>query len=95
MWGGGGGNEDACSPEFNRANHGRIRTLLHSLLVLSAIAALEEGIIDANTTITCTGEFEYGGQTFHRNNHSQPMTLDVTQAIKYSCNTFFYTVDGS
>ena len=84
-------NEDARSPEFNRATTG-VYEPGSTFKVLSAIAALEEGIIDANTTITCTGEFEYGGQTFHCNNHSQPMTLDVTQAIKYSCNTFFYTV---
>ena len=84
-------NEDARSPEFNRATLG-VYEPGSTFKVLSAIAALEEGIIDANTTITCTGEFEYGGQTFHCNNHSQPMTLDVTQAIKYSCNTFFYTV---
>lgn len=60
--------------------------------VLTAIAGLQEGIIDANTTFTCTGEFELGGQKFACNNHDTPMTLDVTQAIKYSCNTFFYNV---
>ncbi|MFQ9126045.1 MAG: penicillin-binding transpeptidase domain-containing protein [Butyricicoccaceae bacterium] len=60
--------------------------------VLSAIAGLEEGIIDANTQITCTGVFEYGGQKFTCKNHDTPMTLDVTGALKYSCNTFFYTV---
>lgn len=60
--------------------------------VLTAIAALEEGIIDANTTYTCDGKFEYGGSTFKCENHEQPMTLDVTQAIKYSCNVFFYNV---
>ena len=60
--------------------------------MLSAIAALEEGVIDANTTFTCTGVFELGGQKFACNNHDTPMTLDVTQAIKYSCNTFFYNV---
>ena len=60
--------------------------------VLSAIAALEEGVIDANTTFTCTGVFELGGQEFKCENHDTPMTMDVTNAIKYSCNTFFYNV---
>lgn len=60
--------------------------------ILTAIAALEEGVIDANTTFTCTGVFEYGGQKFLCQNHEQPMTLDVTGAIKYSCNNYFYNV---
>lgn len=84
-------SSDERSPEFNRATSG-VYEPGSTFKVLSAIAALEEGIINANTTFTCTGEFEYGGQTFHCNNHDTPMTLDVTQAIKYSCNTFFYNV---
>ena len=82
------------SPEFNRATSG-VYEPGSTFKVLTAIAALEEGIIDAGTTVTCTGEFEYGGQTFTCKNHDQPMTLDVTQAIKYSCNTFFYTAGQS
>ena len=50
------------------------------------------GLIDANTSFTCTGKFEYGGSTFACNNHDTPMTMDVTTAIKYSCNTYFYNV---
>lgn len=60
--------------------------------VLTAIAALEEGVIDRNTSFFCDGVFEYGGQKFACNNHEEGMTLDVTQAIKYSCNVFFYNV---
>ena len=58
--------------------------------VLAALKA--EGLIDANTSFTCTGKFEYGGSTFACNNHDTPMTMDVTTAIKYSCNTYFYNV---
>lgn len=79
------------SPELNRATSG-LYAPGSTFKVLTAIAALEEGIIDANTTYTCDGKFEYGGSTFTCSNHDQPMTLDVTQAIKYSCNVFFYNV---
>lgn len=82
---------DPQSPELNRATSG-LYPPGSTFKVLSAIAALEEGVIDANTTFTCTGEFELGGQKFACNNHDTPMTLDVTNAIKYSCNTFFYNV---
>ena len=82
---------DSRSPQLNRATQG-LYPPGSTFKVLSAIAALEEGVIDANTTFTCTGVFELGGQKFACNNHDTPMTLDVTQAIKYSCNTFFYNV---
>lgn len=84
-------SKDERSPELNRATGG-LYPPGSTFKVLTAIAALEEGIIDANTTYTCDGMFEYGGQKFTCKNHDQPMTLDVTQAIKYSCNVFFYHV---
>lgn len=84
-------SNDERSPELNRATGG-LYPPGSTFKVLTAIAALEEGIIDANTTYTCEGKFEYGGVTFKCENHDQPMTLDVTQAIKYSCNVFFYNV---
>lgn len=83
--------QDKRSPELNRATGGQYPPG-STFKVLTAIAALEEGIIDANTTYTCDGVFEYGGQKFTCGNHEQPMTLDVTQAIKYSCNVYFYNV---
>ena len=84
-------SSDSRFPELNRATLG-LYPPGSTFKVLTAIAALEEGIIDANTTYTCEGKFEYGGVTFTCSNHDQPMTLDVTQAIKYSCNVFFYNV---
>ncbi len=84
-------NADNRHPELNRVTQG-VYAPGSTFKVLSAIAGLEEGVINAGTYITCTGEFEYGGQKFACNNHDTPMTLDVTGAIKYSCNTFFYTV---
>lgn len=84
-------SSDSRFPELNRATLG-LYPPGSTFKVLTAIAALEEGIIDANTTYVCDGKFEYGGVTFPCNNHDQPMTLDVTQAIKYSCNVFFYNV---
>ena len=84
-------SSDTRHPEVNRATSG-VYPPGSTFKMVTAIAGLEEGIINADTYITCTGTFEYGGQTFHCNNHDTPMTLDVTGALKYSCNTFFYTV---
>lgn len=53
-----------------------------------ALAALQEGIIDENTTFLCEGSFDYMGTTFgcleyHGN-------LNVKSAIDKSCNIYFY-----
>lgn len=69
---------DSRHPEVNRATSG-VYPPGSTFKVLSAIAGLEEGIIDANTQINCTGVFEYGGQKFTCKNHDTPMTLDVTR----------------
>lgn len=56
--------------------------------MLLAMAALEEGIIDTNTTIYCGGGFSFG-RFFkcHGGNHG---SINVLQAIQHSCNSFFY-----
>ena len=82
---------DSRHPEVNRATSG-VYPPGSTFKMVTSIAGLEEGIISGDTYVTCTGTYEYGGQTFRCNNHDTPMTLNVTDALKYSCNTFFYTV---
>lgn len=59
---------------------------------VTACAALEEGIINSNTTHTCVGQQEFFGQPFqclHGNAHG---TENVRSALRDSCNMFFYNV---
>lgn len=83
--------EDPRKPLINRATSG-IYPPGSTFKVLTAIAALEEDVIDAGTSFVCDGVFEYGGSTYRCRNHEQPISLEVTQAIKYSCNVYFYNV---
>jgi len=56
--------------------------------VFSAIAALEAGVIDAETTLSCTGSYPFRNLTL-----TCPMAHgveDVSRAIAASCNAFFY-----
>lgn len=53
-----------------------------------AIAALEEGIINANTSFYCSGSFQFGNHLFSC--HGAHGLVDVITAIKVSCNVFFY-----
>lgn len=55
-----------------------------------AIAALEEGIIDADSTIYCTGQYEYIDQVFACFNKNAHGLINVEQALQHSCNIFFF-----
>lgn len=55
-----------------------------------AIAALEEGIIDASSTVYCTGQYEYIDQVFACFNKNAHGLITVEQALQHSCNIFFF-----
>lgn len=56
-------------------------------------AALEEGVITKDSTFTCSTPFMYYGQPFacqHNNHPGNGWQLNVTRALRDSCNVFFY-----
>jgi penicillin-binding protein 2 len=55
-----------------------------------ALAALESGAITPDTQITCPGYLELGDATFHCWRHGGHGTLRLRDAIKMSCDVFFY-----
>lgn len=59
---------------------------------VTALAALEQGILGPDETIQCTGELEKDKQTFANWDPyvNEPMTLRT--ALSNSCDTFFYEV---
>jgi len=87
-------NADQSTPLFNRATKGRVAPG-STFKPLSAITALQEGVITASTTIVTKGIYENDALTItpkclaYPSNHG---TITVTEAIKYSCNYFFYEV---
>ncbi len=78
--------EDENSPLINRClysyNVGSIFKLVTSL------AAFEQGI-NEDFSYECTGKTEIGQQTFMCHDHSGHGVLDMTGAMKKSCNTYF------
>lgn len=58
--------------------------------VVSAMAALEEGVFDAETKVRCTGATEYGGRTFRCHNRRGHGWVDMVEAIRVSCDVYFY-----
>ncbi len=60
--------------------------------VVTAIAGLEEGVIDENTTFYCPGSYQYGNRVFgcwKKQGHGK---VNVVKALTQSCDVFFYHV---
>ena len=55
-----------------------------------ALAALEEGVIDENTRVYCSGMYNYLGQNFKCEQAHTTSYQNVVTALCESCNTFFY-----
>ena len=56
--------------------------------MLVALAALQEGVIDEHTTFSCRGSLQLGFKNFKC--HGAHGNINVRNAIKVSCNVFFY-----
>ena len=59
---------------------------------LVALAALENGVIDENTTFTCPGGMSFYGHYHHCHNKKGHGTVNLHQALAQSCDVFFYNV---
>jgi len=75
-------------PLFNRATLS-VKPPGSTFKILSAIAALDLGVITSETTIYCGGGFTFGRFFKCHGSHG---SLNVVHAIEKSCNTFFYTL---
>ncbi len=62
--------------------------------VITAAAALEEGLMHPQDTLTCPGYYEYGMQRrrFHCWKHSGHGVVTITEALASSCDVYFYKV---
>jgi penicillin-binding protein 2 len=60
--------------------------------VVTAIAGLEEGVIDENTKMRCTGSIRVGNRVYHCHSKRGHGELNVVSAITQSCDVFFYRV---
>jgi penicillin-binding protein 2 len=77
---------DPDKPLFNRATMSA-HPPGSTYKILSAIAALDMGVITPSTTYYCGGGFTYGRFFKCHGSHGY---VNVTRAIEKSCNTFFY-----
>lgn len=82
---------DPTNPLFNRVTQGLYRP--GSVFKCAvAVAALQEGIIEEETKYTCTGRYMYYAPSYTPScaNGTAHGTINVKEALKVSCNCFFF-----
>jgi penicillin-binding protein 2 len=84
-------NTDRLRPLQNRAIQGRYSPG-STFKAVVATAALEEGVITPEFTVTCRGGATFFGRFFQCHLKGGHGTLDLRHAIEKSCNTYFYTI---
>ena len=57
-----------------------------------ALSALENGIINENFKVNCTGKMEMYGQTYHCWKKKGHGVVSLKNAMKQSCDTYFYEI---
>ncbi len=58
----------------------------------TAITALEKGLIESDSKIRCHGSFKLGRKTYYSWKRYGKEKVDITDALKHSCNVFFYDI---
>ncbi|MDD6743495.1 peptidoglycan glycosyltransferase [Roseburia sp. MUC/MUC-530-WT-4D] len=84
-------NEDLSKPLYNYATQERTAPG-STFKMVSSTAGLAEGIISTSSEYNCTGVFNDVSNKPRCWNHSGHGNLNVSEALRYSCNVFFYTV---
>ena len=60
--------------------------------IVTALAALADGQIDTDTTVSCPGYLDFGGRKFHCWKSGGHGKVDLARALAESCDVFFYDV---
>ncbi len=82
---------DPATPLINRALQGQYSP--GSLFkIITASAALEEGVITPETKMLCTGQINLYGTPFHCGQASGHGWVDLHRALAVSCNVYFFQV---
>jgi len=84
-------NSDPKRPQYNKVIAGGYPPAsTYKMIVM--LAALESGLIDPNVSVFCSGKVKLGNRNFHcwkRRGHGK---MDMRDALKHSCDSYFYDV---
>jgi len=60
--------------------------------IITAMAGLQEGVIDEKTTFYCPGHYKYGNRVYRCWKRGGHGNVNVVKALAESCDVFFYQV---
>src|SRR5262245_26446261 len=80
---------DPHFPLHNRATQGQYPPG-SVFKIVTALAALAEGVVTPQSAVCCAGHYDYGGRTFHDWRTSGHGCLQLRQALAQSCDVYFY-----
>ena len=60
--------------------------------IITALAGLEEGVIDDRTTFHCPGHYRFGNRVYRCWKKGGHGKVDIIKAVEESCDVFFYQV---
>lgn len=60
--------------------------------VVTALAALEAGVLDFETRVRCPGYIDFGGTKFHCWKHGGHGTVNLERSLQESCDVFYYEI---
>ena len=60
--------------------------------VFTALAALENGIINHKQTVFCPGSFRFGNRTYYCHKKDGHGAVDLISALRGSCDVYFWTL---
>jgi penicillin-binding protein 2 len=60
--------------------------------MVTALAALDAGVIDAETTVRCPGYHEAGGRKFHCWKRGGHGTVNLKRSLSESCDVYYYEI---
>ncbi|MES2665946.1 MAG: penicillin-binding protein 2 [Pseudomonadota bacterium] len=83
--------EDKYRPLANKAVSGAYPPG-STFKMVTALAALEAGVITPNTRVSCPGYVEIGGRRFHCWKRSGHGTVTLDRSLTESCDVYFYDI---
>ena len=83
--------EDIRHPLENKALKGQYPPG-STFKIITALAALEEGLITENTTVHCSGSYKFGNRAFGCWNRRGHGAVNLKRALRESCDVYFYKI---
>ncbi len=83
--------DNPMAPLYPRA-HGGVYPPGSTFKMVVATAALEAGVVKTTDTVRCGGSYRFGNRTWHCWKKQGHGTMNMHNAIKQSCDVYFYEI---